>query len=135
MSPAPAALPETVPDLRQVGEQLLAERSAKQQLIDKLTHQLALFRRYLYGRRSEQLDPGQLMLEFASWVQALNAAVPAEAPAAPSPPPQRRGHGRKPLPGLLPRRRVEYALPEAACTCQACGARLVKIGEEMSEQL
>ena len=44
-----------------------AELSAKQQLIDKLSHQLALFRRYLYGRRSEQLDPAQLLLEFASW--------------------------------------------------------------------
>ena len=49
---------------------LLAELGEKQQLIDKLSHQLALFRRYVYGRRSEQLDPAQLLLEFASWVQA-----------------------------------------------------------------
>jgi transposase len=47
--------------------------------------------------------------------------------------PSRPGHGRKPLPAFLPR--VEHALPEAQCTCPECGARLVKIGEETSEQL
>jgi transposase len=36
---------------------------------------------------------------------------------------------------LLPRRRVEHVLPEDRCMCTACGARLVKIGEETSEQL
>jgi hypothetical protein len=50
------APPETLPtepeDLRQYCRQLLAELGDKQQLIDKLTHQLALFRRYLYGRVS-----------------------------------------------------------------------------------
>jgi len=30
---------------------------------------------------------------------------------------------------------VEHALPEGQCACRACGARLVKIGEELSEQL
>ena len=39
------------------------------------------------------------------------------------------------MPALLPRRRVEHALPEERCTCTACGTRLVKIGEETSEQL
>jgi transposase len=138
MAAALAALPEDPTDLRQFCTELLTELSAKQQLIDKLTHELALFRRYLYGRRSEQLDPAQLMLEFASWLTALNApAADAAEPAAPPPPTARPrpGHGRKPLPGLLPRRRVEHALPEAQCTCPECGARLVKIGEETSEQL
>ncbi|MFQ5809289.1 MAG: hypothetical protein ACE5JM_06695, partial [Armatimonadota bacterium] len=45
--------------------------------------ELALFRRYLYGRRSEQLDLAQLMLEFARWLTALNAAAPAGAEGAP----------------------------------------------------
>ncbi len=109
--------------------------------IAKLSHELALFRRYLYGRRSEKLDPAQLLLEFASWVTALNEAAPAPAEAAPDPPAgpgprrPRAGHGRTPLPAFLPRRRVVHALPEAQCTCKACGARLVKIGEETSEQL
>jgi transposase len=137
MATALAALPEDPTDLQQFCTQLLAELTVKQQLIDELTHELALFRRYLYGRRSEQLDPAQLMLEFASWMHAMNAAAPAPDavdPPAPAGRP-RPGHGRKPLPAFLPRRRVEHALPEAQCTCPACGARLVKIGEETSEQL
>jgi transposase len=141
MATALAVLPEDPADLRQFCTELLVELSAKQQLIEKLTHELALFRRYLYGRRSEQLDPAQLMLEFASWLRAMNGATPAAdtapAPAPPTAPPARPrpGHGRKLLPAFLPRRRVEHALPEAQCTCKACGARLVKIGEERSEQL
>jgi transposase len=135
------APPETLPtepeDLRQYCRQLLAELGDKQQLIDKLTHQLALFRRYLYGRRSEQLDPAQLVLEFARWAegQAAEAAPPPVPPPAPAAARPARGHGRTPLPALLPRRRVEHTLPEERCTCTACGARLVKIGEETSEQL
>jgi hypothetical protein len=82
MAATPDALPTDPEDLRQYCAQLLTELGDKQQLIDKLTHQLALFRRYLYGRRSEQLDPAQLLLEFASWVQAQEAAA---APAVPTP--------------------------------------------------
>jgi len=136
MATALAVLLENPSDLQQYCTQLLAELTAKQQLIDKLTHELALFRRYLYGRRSEQLDPGQLLLEFASWVQAMNTAAPAPDAGDPPPPGRpRAGHGRKPLPAFLPRRRVEHALPEAECTCPECGTPLVKIGEETSEQL
>ena len=137
-----SALPEDQTDLRQYCAQLLAELSAKNQLIEKLSHELALFRRYLYGRRSEQLDPGQLMLEFASWVKAMNEAAPADGSTdstpssdAPSTPRPRPGHGRKPLPALLPRQRVEHGLPPERCICAECGADLVKIGEETSEQL
>jgi transposase len=141
MPPPPATLPENPDDLRQLCTQLFAELHEKSRLIEKLTHELALFRRYLYGRRSErlELDPAQLLLEFASWLKAQQTAPPADGdPAAPEPAPAprpRAGHGRRPLPAALPRRRVEHALPVEQCTCQACGARLVKIGEETSEQL
>ncbi len=135
-------LPDHPADLQHYCLQLLAELNEQKQLVAKLTHELALFRRYLYGRRSEKLDPGQLLLEFASWANAMTAATPAETNATaevrPSPAPDtraRRGHGRKPLPALLPRQRVEHALAEAECTCRTCGAQLVKIGEETSEQL
>ncbi len=139
-----APLPQDPEDLRQYCLELLTELSEKNQLIAKLSHELELFRRYLYGRRSEKLDPAQLLLEFASWLKAMNEAAPAPtegatdappSPAAPAPPRSRPGHGRKPLPAFLPRRRVEHTLPEEQCTCRACGARLVKIGEETSEQL
>lgn len=139
MAPESAPLPEDPEDLRQYCQQLLAELREKQQLIAKLTHELALFRRYLYGRRSEKLDPAQLLLEFARWATEMNEAAPpppADSPdPADRPPRPRSGHGRSPLPAFLPRRRVEHALPEEQCHCRVCGARLVKIGEETSEQL
>jgi transposase len=132
-----AALPEHPDDLRQYCLQLLAALHEKDHVIDKLSHQLELFRRYLYGRRSEKLDPGQLLLEFASWAKAMNETTGAPAAPAEAPPPARprRGHGRAPLPALLPRQRVEHTLPEAECACRTCGDPLVKIGEETSEQL
>jgi transposase len=137
---AGVALPDHPDDLRQYCVQLLAELRDKTQLIEKLTHELALFRRYLYGRRSERLtlDPAQLLLEFASWLKTMAAEAPAAAASTPEAPPPARpgpGHGRRRLPALLPRRRVEHALPDEQDTCAACGARLVKIGEETSEQL
>ena len=49
MALAPATLPDDPADLQQYCRQLLAELGEKQQLIDKLSHQLALFRRYVYG--------------------------------------------------------------------------------------
>lgn len=129
-------LPQHPDDLRQYCLQLLTELHDHKQVIAKLSHELELFRRYLYGRRSEKLDPGQLLLEFASWVQAMTAA-PAATPEAEAPTPARPrpGHGRTPLPAFLPRQRVEHTVPEAQCACRACGAPLVKIGEETSEQL
>jgi transposase len=137
MAGDPDVLPQHPDDLRQFCLQLLATLDEKDQVIEKLSHQLALFRRYLYGRRSEQLDPGQLLLEFATWAKAMNEApaAPAEPPAPPPAPRPRRGHGRTPLPALLPRQRVEHTLPADACACRACGDALVKIGEETSEQL
>ena len=138
----PTPLPPHPDDLRAYCQQLLTQVQDQQQLIAKLTHELALFRRYVYGRRSEQLDPGQLLLEFAEWAKTLHEASatppPPEAPATPeaaAPPRTRRGHGRTPLPAFLPRRRVEHGLPEGQCTCTACGGALTQIGEEVTEQL
>src|SRR6266851_3697608 len=144
MAVAHHVLPEHPADLREYCLQLLTELADHQQLIAKLSHDLELFRRYVYGRRSEKLDPAQLLLEFAGWLKAMNGTVPAEGegandaplnPLVPALALPRPGHGRKPLPGFLPRQRVEHTLPEEQCTCTACGARLVKIGEETSEQL
>jgi hypothetical protein len=130
MTTARVALPEHPDDLRQYCAQLLTELHEQSQLVEKLTHELALFRRYLYGRRSERLDvdPAQLLLEFASWLKAMQAATPVEA-----------------VPGSESARwRLALATPPALRPCcrwparahcrriaRACGARL-KIGEDTS---
>src|SRR5712692_9765968 len=59
MTVALHVLPEHPADLREYCLQLLTEVTAQQQLIAKLSHELDLFRRYVYGRRSEKLDPAQ----------------------------------------------------------------------------
>ena len=49
--------------------------------------------------------------------------------------PKRKGHGRKPLPKDLPRRRVEHTLPEAARLCPCCAEPCAKFAEDVNEQL
>src|SRR5712691_8731245 len=78
MTVALHVLPEHPADLREYCLQLLTEVTAQQQLIAKLSHELDLFRRYVYGRRSEKLDPAQLLLEFVGWLKAMTEPVPAE---------------------------------------------------------
>jgi transposase len=147
----PQALPEHPDDLRAYCLRLLTELDEKTQHLEKLRHELELFKRTLYGRRSEKLDPGQLMLEFATWIKARTAEAaalaasaessaetlaPTSTPPAPArPASDRPGHGRQRLPRLLPRQRVVHELPAAQCHCRACGHTLVVIGEETSEQL
>jgi transposase len=48
---------------------------------------------------------------------------------------RRPGHGRKPLPADLPRRRFEHTLSEAQRLCPDCGGVCQKFGEDISEQL
>jgi transposase len=114
------------------------DREGLQQRIDQLL-------RRLYGPKAERFDPNQpwLIPEMAQAAVAAGAApvtgnadVSADTSAASGEPPAKRpGHGRRPLPADLPRRRVEHHLPEAQRLCPACGAVCQKFAEEISEQL
>ena len=132
------ALPNDVETLRQMVSQLLADlRKAERENLD-LQHQLGWFKRHVFGRRSEKLDPNQLAL-FAELRQQLEAAQEAEDQAIegqsalsqckPS------GHGRRPLPAHLPRERLEYHPDESDRTCPSCHTPMNKIGEEITEEL
>ena len=90
---------------RQIRE--LAETLRQQNhLIAKLQHQLEQLLRHRYGRKSERVDPAQLLL-FAKEIlaQAESTPPPDPLPASPSPPspprPKTNGHGRKPRPASL----------------------------------
>lgn len=50
-------------------------------------------------------------------------------------PPVSQKRGRKPLPADLPRKRVEYDLPDDQKMCACCQGALHRIGEDVSEQL
>jgi transposase len=108
---------------------LLAEKDFK---ITALTHELAYYRRIRYGKASEALV-GEQRLLFEETVDmdlsAIEAELEEQAPAKP----RRQRAGRQPLPPELPR--IEHRHEPASCQCGRCGADLVKIGEDVSEQL
>ena len=116
----------------------LAERDAELQRrelkIQQLTLELAHLKRIQFGRKSEQFSPEQRLL-FVDSCEEDGAAAAAELEQQqPKPPPRRAPPtGRKPLPPELPR--IEHRHQPASCTCGDCGHDLVKIGEDVSEQL
>jgi transposase len=114
-------------------------------LIGHMQHQLERLLRQRFGRSSEKIDPDQLLL-FAADILAEDHTTPVlepqPAPAADAPPspaptekPKRKGHGRKPFPAHLERRRVVHPIPAEQLTCPDCGARREAFGEEVREQL
>jgi transposase len=138
-SPTTPPLPNDVATLQAMIRELLdalqkeqREREGLQQRIDQLLHRL-------YGPKAERFDPNQPWL-IPEMVQADAGAAPttAEADAAAdsaTAKPKAPGHGRKPLPADLPRRRVEHVLPEAQRLCPDCGTVCQKFAEEISELL
>ena len=115
---------------------------AAQTKIQALVLELAHLRRMRFGARSEafvgeerDLFQDTLASDLAA-AEAELARKQAEAaastePQAPRPPRPRAG--RQPLPDHLPR--IEHHHEPESCTCGKCGSDLVKIGEDISEQL
>jgi len=107
----------------------LAEKDFK---ITALAHELAYYRRVRFGKASEALAGEQRML-FDETVDMDLAAIEEELRIqAPAKQPRKRA-GRQPLPAELPR--IEHRHEPESCQCGLCGADLVKIGEDVSEQL
>ena len=110
--------------------------------IQALTLELAHLRRMRFGARSEAFsaEAGDLFQEtLASDIAAAQAELAKkQAEAAATSEPQvprtpRLRAGRQPLPDHLPR--IEHLHEPDSCTCGLCGKELVKIGEDISEQL
>lgn len=100
-----------------------------------LTLELAHLRRIRYGAKSEALSQVQLSLFEEDW-QTDVAAIEAEIEQLPLPAPQqpkRARTGRQSLPDHLPR--IEHRHEPEPCQCKQCGSELVKIGEDVCEQL
>src|SRR5471030_1158568 len=107
----------------------LAEKDFK---ITGLTHELAYYRRIRFGKASETLV-GEQRLLFEETVDMDLAAIEEELEGQAPAKRQRQRAGRQPLPPELPR--IEHRHEPASCQCGQCGADLVKIGEDVSEQL
>jgi transposase len=145
-------LADSLPDDLETAHQLIREliKTLAQQvyLNEKLQHQLEQLLRQRYGRKTERIDPAQLLL-FAQEIlaQAQAEPMPVAAPdqtADPDPTPaptqnapqkNGRGHGRKPLPESLPRESVLHDVPPEHRVCPDCGAERTCIGHEVREQL
>jgi transposase len=121
-------------ELRDLATSLIAQLNFKQLKIDQLTHEMAILKRWRFGRRSEQLDPGQRSLleeaidadleAIARELEALRAQPKREAP--------KDKPRRTALPGHLPRREIRHEPEHTVCSC---GCTLERIGEEVSEKL
>ena len=107
----------------------------------RLHVRLAQLLKQAYGPRADRLtDPGQLLLDFASLLDAQPAQVAevlAEAEQTPpqSPAPRRiRTRGRRDIADLvdLPLIEQKYELPGEMCACPACAQQREQIGAEVS---
>jgi len=107
--------------------------------IQALALELAHHKRMRFGQRSEALAAAGQRELFEETLAADLAAIEAELEQAkqtlkPKPPRKPRARaGRQPLPAHLPR--VEHRHEPESCACGQCGGELVKIGEDVSEQL
>nr|WP_229207071.1 IS66 family transposase [Duganella sp. Root336D2] len=114
--------------------EMLAAAKNKDVKIQALTLELAHMRRIKFGKASEAYSGDQLELfdeTMATDLAALEAELDELRGKRERKP--RSGAGRQPLPPELPR--IEHRHAPASCQCEACGRELVKIGEDISEQL
>jgi transposase len=119
----------------------LAQRDATLQENEKLLLLLSQFKRMLFGRRSEKVDPDQLTLRLSEVEGAGDAANENDPPeqgddkraalGKPSRPSANRNRGRLPL--HLPRHDVIIDIGDKSCPC--CGGEMHKIGETVKEAL
>jgi transposase len=96
-----------------------------------LTHELAYYRRIRFGKASEALA-GEQRLLFEETVDTDLAAIEEELDTQAPAKGTRKRAGRQPLPPELPR--IDHRHEPESCQWAQCGADLVKIGEDVSEQ-
>jgi len=138
MREMPSTLPDDMDSMRKwaLEQQVMLKQKEEenreyQREIELLREQIRLLLARRYGPSSEKASVDQLGL-FNEAEQEVEAAP--DEPETFVPAHSRRKPGRRPLPESLPRVRVEHDLPEMEKHC-ACGCRLTRIGEDVSEQL
>ena len=131
------SLPDDVAELRAMVAASLAEIEARDAeikardlLIEKLKHQLAGMQRQRFGARSETLDQLNLTLEDEEVARAADQGAGNDHGVV-DPAPKNKPK-RKPLPDHLPRHDEVLAAGES---CVACGGRLKRVGEDVTEEL
>lgn len=108
----------------------------QQQLIEKLKHELALFKRHIFGQRRERfIDPrqGKLFEIDEEFEEDLQSGQEDDEPSSPRP--RRKGHGRRRLPDHLVHHDEIHELTPEELPCPCCGKLRCKVSEVISEQL
>jgi transposase len=114
----------------------IAERDQARSQIDRLRHLLRQLQRAQFGRRSEKLDPEQLLLALEGIEQAIAADEAADNkkdPVAAKTRAEKRRANRGALPSHLPR--VDVTIEPEDTNCPCCRSPMHVIGEETSERL
>lgn len=141
MNPTDALDQLDAQQLRALAASLMQELAGKDQqlhytqtCVEQLRQELALYKRWRYGRRSEQLDAAQgslldetLETDIAA-IEAELAALPATVRPTETPQAPRRMR----LPPELPRTEIHHEPDSTTCRC---GCPLKRIGEDISEKL
>lgn len=106
--------------------------------VAKLTHEMAVLRRWKFGRSRESLPAEQLTL-IDEAVDADIAAIEVELDSLREQlggtANERRLPRREPLPASLPRTEFRHEPETTTCSSAGCGAPLERIGEDVSEKL
>jgi transposase len=123
-------------------EELTQKLHSSELNLSRLQHQVEQLLRRIYGRRSEKMDPNQMMFESllleASQQPVSNPEplVPVVETEKPAPVRTKRNHpGRIPIPDHLERIEIVLDLPEEQKICSQSGQPLKQIGWEISEKL
>jgi transposase len=124
-----ATLPDTPGELKEI---IIGLHEAHEKETGILLEQIRHLRAQLFGRKSEKIQGGPQTLPLFDMPEPSEEDWPEEKVRVPAH--DRRKRGRKPLPEALPRVEVVHDIDEADKIC-ACGCRLTRIGEEVSEQL
>ena len=134
-----AATTELPEDPAELKAMLVAERALRSELaseVQRLEAIIAAFKRAVFGRRSEKLDPGQLELALEDVEQELaeaRAAKDAADERRKSARRERRRANRGALPAHL--ERIEQVIEPEETACPCCGGALHAIGEDVAERL
>ena len=125
-----AELPDDVRQLKQMVLTLLGQ-------IDDLQGQLLYLKKQFFGKKSEKLNPNQLMM-FQGLYNEIEAKLESEQPKPSKHKrtrPNANHNGRKPLPEDLPRDTVEIEPSDEERICPDCHEQKKRIGEEVTEKL
>ncbi|MEI7672708.1 MAG: IS66 family transposase [Deltaproteobacteria bacterium] len=122
--------------------ELTAKLESTQRQLTTLQHQMEQMLRRLYGRKSEKIDPSQLMFD-AIILESLEQNAQQTPPVAENQIEMEvvktrkasQHHGRVPIPEHLERVEILLDIPEAQKVCPETGEPLKVISVEVSEKL